>query len=174
MNIKRTATILVAGAALAVWLAAAATSGHREPIGTAVPVKPAIDTRGEDLASEIARLHERLRPAAGPQQPGRNLFSYALRPSPAAPPPPSAPASRPALTETPAASSTAPFKLSGIAEDLTADGTVRTAVISTSGQLFLVKEGESVTARYRVQKIYSDAVELSDLTEGRVVRLAFR
>ncbi len=66
------------------------------------------------------------------------------------------------------------MKLSGIAEDVTADGVVRTAIISAFGQLFLVKEGEPVTERYRVAKISSDVVELSDLTEGTILRFALK
>jgi hypothetical protein len=65
-------------------------------------------------------------------------------------------------------------KLSGIAEDVTAEGVSRTAIISGFGQLFLVKEGDSVTDRYRVAKISSDVVELSDLTGGAVLRLALK
>jgi hypothetical protein len=172
MHIRRTATIVVVGAALAAWLAAAATSGNRDAIDPILLKPQIVDTRGEALAAEIARLHDRLRPAAVPRQPSRNLFSYAARPphqALALPPPP-----QPALTEAPAAVRPVPpaLKLSGIAEDTTPDGIVRTAIISGSGQLFLVKEGENVTSRFRVAKISSDVVELSDLTDGTVLRLA--
>jgi len=174
MSLKRTATIVVVGAALAAWLAAAATSGNRGTIDPIVAKPRLIDKSGEALASEISRLHEHLRPAAVPRQPGRNLFSFALhqpRPVPAAPP-----VSKPAVTEAPAeVRPAAPaLKLSGIAEDATADGVVRTAIITGSGQLFLVKEGENVTPRFRVAKISSDVVELSDLTDGSALRLALK
>jgi hypothetical protein len=66
------------------------------------------------------------------------------------------------------------MKLSGIAEDVTASGVVRTAIISAFGQLFLVKEGELVTARYRVAKISSEVVELSDLMDGTALRFALK
>ena len=56
------------------------------------------------------------------------------------------------------------MKLAGIAEDPEADGPVRTAIISGEGQLFMVKEGEAVTPRYRVAKISADVVELVDLS----------
>jgi hypothetical protein len=174
MNLKRTATIVVVGAALAAWLAAAATSGGRDTIDP-VPVKsPPIDARGEMLANEISRLHEHLRPAAVPRQPGRNLFSFAARQPRPVPAPP--PVSTPALTEAPAAARPAAptMKLSGIAENVTADGVERTAIISAAGQLFLAKEGENVTPRFRVSKISADVVELSDLTDGSVLRLALK
>ena len=58
------------------------------------------------------------------------------------------------------------LKLSGIAEDATPDGLVRTAILSGFGQLFLAKEGDNVTERYRVVQISSDVVELTDL-DGR-------
>jgi hypothetical protein len=172
MNFKRTATLTVVAAALAAWLAAAVTSGNREPAGRSAARTLPIDTRGVALADEISRLHERLRPSAVPLQPGRNLFSFTLRPPPAPPP---APPPQPALSEASAARPAAPaMKLSGMAEDVTADGVVRTAIISAFGQLFVVKEGDPVTARYRVAKISSDVVELSDLTEGTSRRLAMK
>jgi hypothetical protein len=40
--------------------------------------------------------------------------------------------------------------------------------------LFLAKEGENVTARYRVARISSEVVELTDLDDGTVLRLALR
>ena len=66
------------------------------------------------------------------------------------------------------------MKLSGIAEDATPDGLVRTAILSGSGELFVAKEGDTVAERYRVVKISADVVELADLTEGTTVRLALR
>ena len=98
MNLKRTATIAVVGAALAAWLA---RRGDVESCRAAAPsssdAADAIDTRGAALASEIARLHERLAPDGRAAQPGRNLFAFhARRAAPA--PAPIAPAPRPALT----------------------------------------------------------------------------
>lgn len=172
MNVKRTVTIVVGGVALAAWLAVAATPGGRDTRIPA-PVKSSpLDERGDALAGEISRLHDRLRPAAVPRQPSRNLFSYAARPVRPAP----LPAATPALSEAPAIPRpVAPIlKLSGVAEDMTADGVVRTAIISAFGQLFLVKEGENVTPRFRVVRISSDVVELSDTTDGSTMRLALR
>lgn len=170
MNFQRTATIVVGGGALAAWLTAAATSNRdvTEPI----VFKPSpIETRGAELASEIARLHERLRPSATPRQPGRNLFAFRGAAAPAATvaiPPPAA------VTEMPVSAAQPPLKLAGIAEDPGPDGPIRTAIISGEGQLFLVKEGENVTRRYRVAKISVDVVELVDLGDGSSRRLALR
>jgi hypothetical protein len=51
---------------------------------------------------------------------------------------------------------------------------VRVAFISGEGQLFMVKEGENVTSRYQVTQISADVVELRDLSDNTVRRLALR
>src|SRR2546425_4907218 len=171
MNVKRTATLVVVGLPAAAWLYAAATSGvHRD---LAMPIERAsrIDASSDALAAEIARLHERLRPDASPRQPGRNLFAFTARGvrSEALPP-------KPALSEAVVAPVAAPppFKLIGVAEDAGPDGPVRTAIVSAPGQVFLVKQGENLTLRYRVAKISPDVVELTDLGDGSTLRLALR
>lgn len=171
MNLKRTATIGVVGGALAVWLASAANLNRtvRPPI--IVPPSP-IDSRGAALAEEVARLHERLRPTATPNQPSRNLFSFRSAPARALPPPAAPP---PAIVEAPAPRPAQPsLKLAGIAEDDGPNGPERTAIIAGDGQLFMVKEGDAVTLRYRVVKISADVVELTDLTDNSVRRLALK
>jgi hypothetical protein len=169
MHMKRTATIAVVGGALLAWLAGAATSNH--PIApVSVIQRQPIDLRGAELTTEIERLHERLRPSATPRQPGRNLFVFHAAPARVDPP-------RPALSEAlplVAAPAQPSVKLIGLGEDAGPDGPVRTAFISSEGQLFVVKEGENVTARYRVAKISADVVELVDLTDTTVRRLTLR
>jgi hypothetical protein len=171
MNPKRTTTIVVVGALVA-WLAGAATSNHTIPL---VPVvqQTAIEKRGAELALEIERLHERLAPAVTPSAPGRNLFTF--RPTAVRPAAPAPPAPRPAMTEfVPPPIALPPLKLSGIAEDAGPDGPVRQAFISGGGELFMVKEGDAVTPRYRVAKISADVVELTDVIDNSVRRLALR
>jgi hypothetical protein len=171
MKLKRTAKFAVLGAAVAAWLAAAVTSGGRSTPPITIK-KPPVDTDSAALASEIARLHDRLRPATTPRQPARNLFSYGASKVQPTVAPSAAPA---ALSEAaPVRPAPAPLKLSGIAEDEMPDGVVRTAIISGLGQLFFVKEGESVADRYRVLRVSSDVVELTDLVDGNVLRLALR
>jgi hypothetical protein len=172
MNVKRTATIVVAGGAFGAWLYAAATSGNRDRVESIVMKPPSIDSRGAALAGEIARLHERLRPTATPRQPGRDLFSFVSAAPPRPAPvqlPTAAPVDAPIARPAPPA-----LKLSGIAEDATPAGLVRTAILSGFGQLFLAKEGDSVAERYRVVHISSDVVELTDVAEGGTLRLALR
>ncbi len=171
MNLKRTATIAVVGGALIAWLAGAATSNHPiapPPIVTAQP----IELQGAELAHEIARLHDRLKPDAKPVGPGRNLFAFraaVVRPAPA----PVAPMA--ALSEAaPLAPAPPPLTLEGIAEDGGDDSPARTAFIAGGGQFFMVKEGDSITPRYRVVKISADVVELSDESDHTIRRLALR
>ncbi|HZR26743.1 MAG TPA: hypothetical protein VFA59_24325 [Vicinamibacterales bacterium] len=172
MNVKRTLVFVGSGAALIAWLAGAATS-NREYAPPVLVSPPHVDVQGADLAKEIARLHERLRPESTPRQPGRNLFTFhaAIQHRPAIVESPTA-----AISEVPAP--TAPpqpmLKLAGIAEDAGPNGPVRTAIISTDSQLFLVKEGEAVTARYRVAKIAPDVVELTDALDGTTRRLPLK
>src|SRR5256885_13542834 len=113
MNLKRTATITCVGGALAAWLAGAATSNQGVP-PPIVDVPQPIDAKGAELANEIARLHERLRPTSTPRQPGRNLFAFRAGLSRALPQPP--PVAPPALVEPPALRVAEPvLQLSGVA-----------------------------------------------------------
>ena len=173
MNFKRTTTIGVS-AALIAWLAGAATS-NRAISPPAVLHENTIERHGADLAIEIERLHERLAPAVSPRAPGRNLFTFRVAAPRAVTPAPSTAAAASTIAQSvPAPMSLPPLKLSGIAEDPGDDGPVRLAFISGGGQLFMVKEGETVTPRYRVAKISADVVELTDLIDSSVRRLALR
>ena len=51
---------------------------------------------------------------------------------------------------------------------------MRSAIVSAPGQLFIVKEGEAVTMRYKVAKISSTVVELTDVVDGSALRLALK
>jgi hypothetical protein len=176
MSSKWTATSAVVGGALATWLASAATSNHETAPAPVVRTAP-IEARGAELAGEIARLHDRLRPRTLPQTPVRNPFSFrsaASRPAPvaaAAAPVPSLFFPVPSAASRPESG----LKLSGFAEDPGPDGAiVRTAIISSPTQLYLVKEGETVAARYRVTKLSADAVELADVNSGASLRLVLK
>src|SRR5437763_8664689 len=128
MNVKRTATLVVVGVPAAAWLYAATSSGTPREIALPIERAASVDARSGALASEIARLHERLRPDATPHQPGRNLFVFtASRQKPVTVAP------KAALSETiatPIAEPPPPFKLIGVAEDTGPDGPVRTAIVS--------------------------------------------
>jgi hypothetical protein len=170
MNLKRGATIVTTGGGLAAWLVGATTSNHivaPPPAAT----RPPIERRGAELATEIGRFHDHLPPTAAPRQPGRNLFKFRQAPAHAptsaagpAAPPPSVPAPPPV----------APMRLVGISEDSSPDGPVRKVFISGDGQLYIAKEGDTVLVRYKVTKISADVVELTDVEDGTVRRLALR
>jgi len=172
MKLKRAAMYSVALAALAAWWVSAST----EPVQPApVPTPPpmtAVEKQGASLAHEIFRLREQTRLVTEPQRPSRNLFRFATSPPPATAQP---------LSEVPAFAGREPhgpppppaLSLIGLAQDEGPAGTVRTAIISGGGNLFIVKEGEPVTPRFRVSRISGEVVELVD-TDGAFLRLALK
>jgi hypothetical protein len=169
MTKKRIVILMAVLGALATWLAAAATSGvgHVKPVSLAAP---RIDLHGAALAAEIERLHDRLRPTASPDH-GRNLFQFAPQRVQLAPTrEQSAPVAAVASPPPAAAPLESPFKLIGIAENSGA----RTAILTSPNQLFMIKDSEILDARYRVTAISSDAVELADIADGHVLRLALK
>ena len=101
----------------------------------------------------------RARRVAGPSQPiARAMLHATAAEEPAPAPPP-----LPALT------------LMGIAEETTAAGPRRTAVIGGDGDtIYMVTEGDAVGERYRVTKIGADAVELEDVLTKAYRRIALR
>ena len=177
MTAKRAAAYSGGGLLLLAWLASAAGLVRQPPTPSQSP-EP-VETSGTtslaaDVQAQTSRLKSRLASAPAPQQPVRNPFAFASKevPSkrtrtapvqPEAPPPQSLEPAEPAID------------LVGVAEDATPKGIVRTAIISAlSGELFLVKEGELIAARYRVKAVSADAVELTDLLSGEVRRLTLR
>ena len=172
MTVRRAAMFVIVLGALAAWIAAAATSGVRDVKPMARFAPPAIDTSGAALAAEIDRLHDHLRPTASPRL-GRDLFQFAAARPPVAPsaalpaPPALVPGPAPVIPAAPA------LTLIGVAQDTVEGATVRTAIISTSGQLFLVKEGEEVTVaglRYHVSRISAAAMSLWPLSSSASAR----
>ena len=133
----------------------------------------ALDRFGAALATEIARLHERLHPTATPLQ-TRDLFQYSAarsasapsRHAPMAPTPVEASLTPAVVIDAP------PLKLIGIAEDGQADAVVRTAIVSAPGDVLLVKIGDLVGDRHRVAGISTTAVELVDTADDSRLTLA--
>ena len=64
--------------------------------------------------------------------------------------------------------------LSGIAEEKVGEEIVRTAIISSPDDVFLVKLGDSIGGQYKVAAIGADAVELVRLDTAATVRLALK
>ena len=177
MTAKKAAAYSGGGLLLLAWLASASGVGQHGP---AVESPSPVETSGTaTLASEVQAQTERLRTrmssAPAPQTSSRNPFAFAPREAP-----------KTALTrqvrervDEVAAPIGAPdepaIDLVGVAENQSPKGLERTAIISAfSGELFLVKEGELIAARYRVKAVGADAVELIDLVSGSTRRLALR
>jgi hypothetical protein len=173
MNLQRTVLLAGAGGAVVVWLAAASSSYPSRSAPVPAHVATTLDMRGADLAAEVARLHERLRPTAAPLQ-TRDLFRYRRDTSAASHHPNTSPSPAGHRVEPIPVVPTPSFVLVGMAEDPGPDGPVRTAIIKGAGDLFLVKTGDEVTGQYRVEKISADVVELADLSGGPSLRLAIR
>ncbi len=122
----------------------------------------------DELTAQGGRLRQHLETMPSKLS-TRNPFRFGGKPVAA----PSA--AKPVVEAQPAAVAPQPqqptWRLSGIAEQRVDKTTVRTAVITGEGQLYLVREGDAVAGRYRVSTIDSDAVTLRDDSGGEM-RLA--
>ena len=65
------------------------------------------------------------------------------------------------------------LKLLGIAEDAGPDGPTRTAIVSDSGAMVFVKEGDAVS-HFRVTRIAADVVEFTNVDDNTILRLALK
>ena len=177
MSAKRAAGYTGGALLLLAWLASAGGLIRQEPDAAAAPSPPVETNDVAKLAAEVQaqtlRLKNRMAGAPSPLEPFRNPFAFADRPaalrnaSPSQVEAESAPLPAPPLEPA--------IELIGVAETASAKGVLRTAIISAhSGELFLVKEGETLAARYRVGTVAADAVELNDLVTGAIRRLALR
>jgi hypothetical protein len=163
--------IVVAGSTALSWMtgssavppaerASTAARSDREP-GNAMPTAASI---------AAMRLHDWGPRPAAPGRAARDIFAFRRR----TPPGPPIASNAPLAIVVPVQPPLALFKLIGVAEDAGAGGVTRTAIISGQGQLYLVKEGETVASIYRVGMLSADSVELLDSTGGPVVRLALK
>ena len=181
MTIPRAAAVVSGGALLIAWFAVAAGTPEQEGPPPAERAQPAATSGPGSLAADVEeqaqRLRQRLARAPVPDAQPRNPFSFAPvrapRPLAAAPPGTVQAATLPA--DVPDSAPPPPLVLMGIAEQPTPQGPQRTAVIGGAGaDLFIVKEGEIVSGRYKVKAIGADAIELEDLTTSGFRRLALR
>jgi hypothetical protein len=172
MTPTRVVAYLGAGVLTLAWLSSAAGVGEQSPAPQRAP-QPVQTAGTESLASEVqaqaARLRERLATAPTPQSPHRNPFAFAPRPEPRLVRPETANAPAPLPLPDP------PLFLVGIAEDKTPAGQERTAILTAEGgEMFMVKVGEAIGARYTVKAIGTDAIELTDLVTNSLRRIALR
>lgn len=174
--------VAIGGTALLVaWIAAAADLARAPRVVVVEHERPRELTRAERIAADIesqsVRLRARLATAPMPSAKGRNPFRFsepaARRVHPAAIP---QAAESDAAAAAPGASAplTIPLTLSGIAEDTSAAGTIRTAVLSGLGDVFLAKPGDVILSRFQIVAVGADAVEILDTASGATVRLGLR
>ena len=176
MTIRRVFSFAVSTLALASWFSAASTPDVPSPVTRVAPRGPSpLDRSSALLQSEIDRLHDRLSPAARPSH-SRDLFRFnAPRPrrstqAAAA----SAAIVAPVTAAAPVQEQPPALQLIGVAEDAAPDGVVRTAILSGLGDVFLVKAGDVISGRFRVDQIAADAVQLTTISTSSVTTLALR
>jgi hypothetical protein len=170
------AAVYSGGALLLIASLSSALGVSRQPASVPTEPKP-VETAGtetlvDDIQAQALRLKTRLAGAPAPQEPFRNPFAF--KPRQAAPP-----RERPAPVEAapvPVAPLEPAIELIGVTTSDTPNGSVRTAVISAlSGELFLVKDGETIAMRYRVASVGVDSVDLTDLVlSGTTRRLVLK
>lgn len=175
MTFRRVFSFGVSTLALASWFSAASTPDVDVPTPAtrvAPRVPTALDRSSALLQSEIDRLHDRLAPTSRPSH-SRDLFRFNApkprRPSQAAAPIAAAVEQAEPVQEQPPA-----LKLIGVAEDASSEGVVRTAILSGLGDVFLVKAGDVVSGRFRIDQVAPDAVQITNVATAAVTTLALR
>lgn len=155
------------GGIVATWLAVSPNTGVAPAPPASTLQRPSAPNALEDVGAQSARLRER-RSAARPHESTRNPFRF-KSPKPAQQPEPQRDRQLPSHMESvvPSAPPPPPLTLSGVAQK----SGMRTAIITGSGQLYLVGEGDTVAGRYTVVKVDPEAVLLRDAdgTEQRLV-----
>ena len=174
--------IVVAGSTIYSWVNTVPSGvPSHEPAVRIEPRVPAAQAETSAATIDALQLHDWSPKPQMHGRPDRDIFTF-TRP---APKPAAAPALPPAagLLGASGAGQQPPialFKLIGVAEDSSPAGsgdlngrgeTTRTAIISGQGQLYLVKEGDTVAWIYRVGRLSADGVELLDSTGGPTLRL---
>jgi hypothetical protein len=176
MSWKSTA---VAGLATvtATWLASYAPVGRVPQAPSQTPSVEHTEIAAAEIQREADRLHARLLQVGAYRDPARNPFRYAPRAAARTAPPARI---EPVITSEAMADTARPveptprFTLTGIAEDIVNETPVRTAIISTPSDVFLVKVGEMVLDQYKVERISADGVELVRVDTGATVRLMLK
>jgi hypothetical protein len=164
--------LLLAALVAAAWMALG--HGLQAPRSSAPSVRTPAPDQGDPVGNGLGERARRLRafiespPLRAPVR--RNPFTF----------PPAPRRTAAAAVDTvvppgpPQAEPRSELVLSGIAEDADGGVTVRTAVIVAAGQLVFAREGDRVLARFVVQRIAADAVQIKDTERGDVFTLAFK
>jgi hypothetical protein len=116
----------------------------------------------------LAVLEPRPHPAGALTTSRRNIFREHERTAPATPGFPRASLPVEQVPATPSLPPGPSVTFLGFAEKVEGGRTVRTAVLSAAGELWMVKEGDSVAGRFRVVAVAVDRVDLTDVQTGTV------
>ncbi len=171
MKVKQAVAVALSVAAVAAWIGVARWfSARDDEFSRATGRTRVASSNGARLDVELERL-----------APLRSIRADAIRSSHRNPfrfnevrrPPAESDVDRPAI-QSPLPPAGLGLKLAGIAESAGAEGPVRTAILSTPGELYLVKVGDRFATRYRVERIGADAVEIQDGLTGRPVTIGMR
>ena len=176
---SRTSVVYGIGGVLLVACLAAANMPQERDGVTDRPARAPRARGPEALAIEVSaqatRLHELMAQAPIPDQSSRNPFSFAAARAPRTAASVVHAAVADEAASAPLPPPLPPLTLMGVAEETTATGPRRTAVIGGEGDtIYMVVEGDSVGDRYRVKKIGADAVELEDVVTNAYRRIALR
>ena len=139
------------GGIVATWIAVSPNAGVAPAPPASTVQRPSAPNALEDLSAQSTRNPFRFKspkPTPQPEPQRDRQLPARLDSAPFAPPPP-------------------PLTLSGVAQK----SGKRTAIITGSGQLYLVGEGDTVAGRYAVVKVDPEAVLLRD-ADGTEQRLA--
>lgn len=169
-------TVVASGLALmGTWLASYAPAARPRPAVSTAPSAAHTETASAEIQREADRLHQRLQQDAAFREPARNPFRFGAPRARAANAAPSE--RRPLIEPLPEVAEPTPaprIALSGIAEDAISDQIVRTAIISTPGDVYLVKVGEMVGDVYEVTAVDATSVELVRIEDRSTLRLVLK
>ena len=180
MSAPRLAAWIIGAAVCGAWLASAAGVTRQARVTpTAPPATDVVqlDALAADVQAQATRLRERLAQAPAPNSAPRHPFRFAPAPSQR---PSRGVTTRTAAPEAAATESVMPpaeaaLDLVGVAETSTAEGLVRTAMMTgDTGDLIMAIAGQRILGRYEVVAIDAEAVELKDVQTGAVRRLVLR
>lgn len=180
MSAPRLAAWIIGAAVCGAWLASAAGVTRQARVTPTAPPATGVvqlDALAADVQAQASRLRARLAQAPAPNSTPRNPFRFAPSSSQrqvrAATTRTAAPDAAAIAMEMPPAEPA--VDLVGIAETATADGLVRTAMMTgDAGDLIMAIAGQRILGRYDVVAIDAAAVELKDVQTGAVRRLLLR
>ncbi len=130
----------------------------------------ALQEADRSLQENVHRLHRNLKAVARVQQSTRNPFAWGA--SGGAPEPPATTGLSPtAVSAPPIPPTTVPFRLIGIAENRTAAGPERFAILAWNDEAVIAAEGARVGGRYLVRRIDAGAIDVIDAATAAAIRL---